>query len=151
MFKQFHVAMYFSNLVFVLNFFRITPFINTTLYLGNIGSLFGILVLLSINPTFPFVNFKNWIPLSIGVFNVVLVFMHLFPIYIFRKRQTLRETFSPKIIAALTLAFLVYFILVQNEIALLYGVSAEIMGSMAVCMLLFFLGVHAIFFWNQPV
>ena len=151
MFKQFHVAMYFSNLVFVLNFFRITPFINTTLYLGNIGSLFGILVLLSINPDFPFVNFKNWMPLSNGVFNVVLVFMHLFPIYIFRKRQTLRETFSPKIIAALTLAFLVYFILVQNEIALLYGVSAEIMGSMAVCMLLFFLGVHAIFFWNQPV
>ena len=121
------------------------------MYLGNIGSLFGILVLLSINPDFPFVNFKNWMPLSNGVFNVVLVFMHLFPIYIFRKRQTLRETFSPKIIAALTLAFLVYFILVQNEIALLYGVSAEIMGSMAVCMLLFFLGVHAIFFWNQPV
>lgn len=146
-----HVLMYFSNLVFVLNLFRITPFVNTALYLGNIASLLGILVLLSINPDFPFVNFKNWMPLSNGVFNVVLVFMHLFPIYLFRKRQTLRETFSLKSIAALTLAFLLYFILVQNEIALLYGVSAEIMGALAVCMLLFFLGVRAIFFWKQPV
>ena len=151
MFKDIHVLMYFSNLVFVLNVFRITPFVNTALYLGNIASLLGILVLLSINPAFPYVNFKNWMPLSNGVFNVVLVFMHLFPIYIFRKRQTLRETFSTKSVAALTLAFLLYFILVQNEIALLYGVSAEIMAALAVCMLLFFLGVRAIFFWKQPV
>ena len=151
MFKVILALMHFSKLVFAFNFIPITPFVNTALYLGNIGSLFGILVLLSINPTFPFVNFKNWMPLSIEVFNAILVFFHLLPIYIFRHRQTLCQTFSPKSIATISAAFLVYFIILKNEMPLLYGVSIEIIGALAVSMLLFCLGVHAIFFWKQPL
>jgi len=145
MFKQIHVAMYFSNLVFVLNFFRISPFVNTALYLGNIASLVGICVLLMINPKFPFVNFKKGITMSNDVFNAILVAMHFFPIYLFRERQTLGETFSLRSIAALSGAFLAYFIAVMNEIPLLYGVSAKTMAKLAVFILLLFLGVHAIF------
>jgi len=148
MFKDIRGLMHFSKIVFGLNFFRITPFVNTVLFLGNIGSLLGILVLLMINPTFPFVNFKAWIAMSQGVFNAILVFMHLLPIYLFRKRQTLREIFEIKSIAAISVAFLVYFILVHNEIPVLYGVLAKHFAVLAVSVLLLFLGVHAIFFYK---
>jgi hypothetical protein len=138
-------VLYFSNLVFVFNCFQITPFINTTLYLGNIGSLLGTLIMLSINPGFPYVTFQN-ISMSNAVFNFMLVVLHLIPVYIFRKRQTLRETFAPKTIAAIAVVFLAYFIFAEKKLQALYGMPSQFMGKMAVFIGLFFLGVHNAFY-----
>ena len=151
MFKDVHVAMYFSNIVFVLNCFQITPFVNTALYLGNIGALLGIILLLSMNPAFPYVNFETWMPVSNGEFNVILVAMHVFPVYVFRERQSMLETFAPKTIAAISAAFLVYLFVVKREIPRLYGVLVEILAKMAFFIFLLFLGFGAILFWKQPV
>jgi len=138
--------MYFSNLVFLLNCFLITPFINTALFLANIGSFLGTIVLLALNPEFPYANFKERIPISNPIFNSILIVMHAVPLYLFYERQTLRETFEPKVIGATGLAFLVYFMAVRHELPLLYGVSAELLGKLALFMLGLFLGVHVIFF-----
>jgi hypothetical protein len=139
--------MYFSNLVFALNLFRITPFVNTALYLGNIASLIGFLVLLNLNPEFLYVNFKE-LPVSKSLFNGILVVLHVFPVYMFRERQTLRETFAPNTIAALAGLFLLYLFTFKSKIKVLYGISVETMAKMAVGMGLFFLAVGAIFFWE---
>ena len=146
---MFNALMYFSNIVFVLNFFRITPFVNTVLYLANLGSLLGVVVVLLLNPSGIYVNFKKWVPLSNGVFNAILVAMHVFPVYFFRERQTLRETFAPNTIATAGAAFLAYFMVVKHEIPALYGLRAAIFGLMALCLGLLFLGVHVIFFWKK--
>ena len=142
------VAMYFSNLVFALNLFRITPFVNTALYLGNIGAFVGTLLLLTMNPGFPYVNFQSWLPLSNQAFNAVLIAAHAVPVYAFRARQTLQETFSPDIITTMALAFTAYLALFYREMPLLYGQSAATIAKLFVFIFLMFLGVHVIFFWK---
>ncbi len=134
-------TMYFSNIVFVLNCFKITPFVNTALYLGNIGALLGVVVLLWVNPSFPYVYYQG-IPLSNEAFNAALVAGHAVPVYLFRARQTLRETFQPKVIAAAALFFLVYFAVFRRKLRALYAVSPAFMLKMAVCIGSLFLGIH---------
>ncbi len=147
MFKTILVPMYFSNLVFFFNCFPITPFINTTLYLGNIASLLGISVLMILNPAVLYVYF-NSVPMSKEGFNAVIIAMHVAPLYLFRGRQTLSATFEPDVIAALAATLFAYFLALNRYIPKLYGVSAETFGQMAVFMFFMFLGVHVLFFWK---
>jgi hypothetical protein len=84
--------------------------------------------------------------MSNAVFNFMLVVLHLIPVYIFRKRQTLRETFAPKTIAAIAVVFLAYFIFAEKKLQALYGMPSQFMGKMAVFIGLFFLGVHNAFY-----
>jgi hypothetical protein len=139
--------MYFSNLAFFLNFFPMTPFINTTLYLGNLAALLGISGLLLLNPSFPYVTFTS-MPLSNSAFNAAMIAMHAIPLYLFRARQTLAETFEADVIGALTAVFLVYFAAMYRHIPALYGLSAEKMVVLALFLLFLFLGVHVLFFWK---
>lgn len=139
--------MYFSNWAFFLNFFQMTPFINTTLYLANIAALLGISGLLLLNPTFPYVTFKS-MPLSNEAFNAGLIAMHTVPLYLFRDRQTLAETFEADVMGALTAVFVVYLIAMNRYIPALYGLSAEKMAVLALFLLFLFLGVHVLFFWK---
>jgi len=141
------VLMYFSNLVFFLNFFPITPFINTTLYLGNIAALLGVSVLLLLNPAFLYVHF-NSVPLSKEAFNAAMIAMHAVPVYLFRARQTVAATFELDVIGALAATFLAYFIVMWRFIPELYWLSAATLGQMVVFLLFLFLGVHVLFFWK---
>ena len=137
-----HVPMYFSNIVFVLNCFKITPFVNTALYLGNIGALLGVVVLLWVNPSFPYTQVQ--IPLSNLGFNAALVAGHAVPVYLFRARQTLRETFQPNVIGAMTLFFLVYFIIFKHKLRTLYAVSPAFFVKLAAAIGVLFLGITII-------
>ena len=98
-------------------------------------------VLLWVNPSFPYVYYQG-IPLSNEAFNAALVAGHAVPVYLFRARQTLRETFQPKVIAAAALFFLVYFAVFRRKLRALYAVSPEFMLKMAVCIGSLFLGIH---------
>ena len=140
--------MYFSNLVFFFNLFQITPFVNTALYLGNIGAFVGTLLLLAMNPAFPYVTFKNWVPLSNEAFNAVLITAHAVPVYAFRARQTLQETFSPDIITTMALAFMAYMAMFYREMPMLYGQSAATIAKLFLFIFLMFLGVHVLLFWK---
>ena len=143
MFKK---AMHFSKLVFFLNLFRISPFVNSALYLANIGAFIGSILLLAMNPGFPYMNFSSWLPLSNEVFNAVFVAMHVVPLYAFRARQTLQETFSLDVILTLGMAFMVYLTTFYRDMPLLYGLHADTIVKMFVFVFLLFLGVHLIFF-----
>jgi hypothetical protein len=145
MFKK---AMHFSKLVLFFNIFRITPFINTALYLANIGALFGSILLLTMNPGFPYVNFNSWLPLSNEVFNAILIAAHAAPVYAFRARQTVQETFSLDVILTIGVAFMAYLTMFYRDMPLLYGLKADIIVKMFVFTFLMFLGVHVIFFWK---
>ena len=145
MFKK---AMHFSKLVFFFNMFRITPFINTALYLANIGAFVGSLLLLAMNPGFPYVNFSSWLPLSNEAFNAVLVAFHVVPVYAFRSRQTLQETFSLDVILTMGVVFMAYLTMFYRDMPLLYGLPAATIVKMFAFMFLLFLGVHVIFFWK---
>ena len=145
---MFKAIMHFSKLVFFLNVFRISTFVNTAFYLANIGAFFGSILLLAMNPGFPYVNFQSWLPLSNEVFNALLVAFHVVPVYAFRARQTLQETFSLDIILTMGAAFTAYLALFYREMPLLYGQSAATIVKMFVFMFLMFLGVHVIFFWK---
>ena len=135
-----HVPMYFSNIVFVLNCFKITPFVNTALYLGNIGALLGVAVLLFVNPSFPYTTqVQPW--MSNQSFNAALVAGHAVPVYLFRARQTLRETFQPEVIAAAALFFLVYFITFKNKLRTLYAVSPAFFVKLAAAIGVLFLAL----------
>jgi len=140
-------TMYFSNLVFFFNCFPLTPFINTTLYLGNIAALLGISLLLLLNPAFPYSTF-SWVPVSNAVFNAGMVALHAVPVYLFRTRQPLAAVYEPDVIAALAVTFLAYFLAMNRYIPALYGLSAETLGKLAVFLFFMFLGVHVLFFWK---
>ena len=140
--------MHFSKLVFFFNIFRISPFVNTALYLANIGALIGSLLLLAMNPGFPYVNFKSWLPLSNAAFNALLVAFHVVPVYAFRARQTLQQTFSPDIIFTMGMVCMAYLTVFYRKMPLLYGLPAATIVKMFVFMFLMFLGVHVIFFWK---
>jgi hypothetical protein len=145
-----HVTMYFSNIVFALNCLRITPFVNTALYLGNIGALLGVVVLLWVNPSFPYVHYQG-IPLSNEAFNAALVAGHAVPVYLFRARQTLRETFQPNVIGAMALFFLVYFAVFRRKLRTLYAVSPAFFLKLAAAIGVLFLVIHFtnIYFENK--
>lgn len=145
---MFKGMMHFSKLVFFFNMFRISPFVNTALYLANIGALIGSILLLAMNPGFPYVNFQSWLPISNEVFNALLVALHVVPVYAFRAHQTLAQTFSLDIILTMGMVFTAYLALFYREMPLLYGLPAATIVKMFVFMFLMFLGVHVIFFWK---
>jgi len=145
MFKK---AMHFSKIVFFFNIFRITPFVNAALYLANIGALFGSLLLLTMNPGFPYANFSSWFPLSNGGFNAILIALHAVPVYAFRARQTVQETFSLDVILTIGAVFMAYLTMFYRDMPLLYGLQADTIAKMFVFTFLLFLGVHVIFFWK---
>ena len=91
------VLTFYSNIMTVANFFRMTPAVNTALYLSNIFCLFGNLLFYVTNPLhlgfltrdIPFIN-----KLPTNMAHVLNQIWHALPVYLFRKRQTLAQTIS---------------------------------------------------------
>ena len=145
-FQWINLAMYFTNITFVLNLIRMTPFLNAILYLCNISAFLGTLMLLTLNPQFPYVEFKNMIPMSLGLFNFILIAVHVIPLYLFGYRQTLRETFAPRVIAGAGAVFLMYFLVFKQKLKQFYGLEVETQGKLSLCFFLLYWGVHVFYF-----
>jgi len=145
-FQWINLAMYFTNIAFVLNCIFFTPFLNAILYLCNISAFIGTLILLTLNPHFPYVEFKDMIPISLGLFNFILIAVHLIPLYLFGYRQTLRETFAPRVIAGAGAAFLMYFLVFKHKLKQFYGLEAETQGKLSLCLFLLYWVVHVFYF-----
>ena len=150
-FKLVNLTMYFTNIVFALNCFPISFFLNTVLYLCNISAFLGTLILLTLNPLVPYVEFKRVFaafPVPIWLFNLSLIALHIVPLYAFRERQTLRETFAPKVIAATGMAFLAYYLMFKHRIKQLYGLEPETQGKMSLWLFLMFWVVYVFLFFD---
>lgn len=147
-FKLINLGMYFTNITFALNCFPITFFINTVLYLCNISAFLGILLLLTINPLFPYVEFKHVFPAPLWLFNLILIGIHVVPLYAFRERQTLRETLAPNVIAATGMAFLTYFLAFRHRIKQFYGLEPETQGKLSICVFLLYWAAYVLLFFD---
>jgi hypothetical protein len=147
-FKLINLTMYFTNITFAFNCFPITFFINTVLYLCNISAFLGTLILLTINPMFPYLEFKHVFPAPLWLFNLILIAVHFVPLYAFRERQTLRETFAPSVIAATGMAFLTYYLLFQHRIKQFYGLEPETQGKLSLCLFLLYWVAYVILFFD---
>jgi hypothetical protein len=98
----------------VMNLFPMTHSVNTALYLSNILCFLGNLLFFLSNPLhlgfltrdIPFINI---VPTQVA--QVLNQFWHLAPVYFFRKRQTIVETFSVPSILLATFWFTCYLVL----------------------------------------
>jgi len=145
-FKLVNLTMYFTNITFALNCILITPFLSTVLYLCNISAFIGTLILLTANPNFPYVEFKDMVPISLWLFNFILIAVHFIPLYLFHDRQSLRETFAPRVIAGTGAAFLMYFLVFKHKLKQFYGLEVETQGKLSLFLFLLYWGVHIFFF-----
>lgn len=147
-FQPVNLFMYFTNISFILNCFLIHPFLSAVLYLCNISAFLGTLLLLTINPLFPYVEFKDVFPAPLWLFNFILIAVHFIPLYLFRERQTLEETFSPAVIAGAGFAFFLYYAVFKHKLQQFYGLPAETQGKLSLCLFLLFWGVYIILYYK---
>jgi hypothetical protein len=128
------ITMY-TNFMIFFNIFRMTKPVNTALYLSNIFAFIGNFVIMVRNPyhlgfLVKDLEYINMIPLA--VLHMLNHAWHLLPIVLFRKRQTLRETFSHTSFFIGTVLFLSYLWIFQREVLVEnYDMSKEQMILMA--------------------
>jgi hypothetical protein len=112
---------YYSNIVLVLNIFPLGHAVNTALYLSNWLCFLGNAVIMLRNPNLLTFQTKdeplfNWIPIPIlHFFNQGY---HIFPLFIFRNRQTITETLSYESILISAIFFLSYLVFFSEQIIL---------------------------------
>lgn len=110
---------FFSNIVIVLNCFPMTHAVNTALYLTNwlcfVGWLWVCLKnplhVATINRGIPILN-----TLPLAALHVVYQLWHIWPLYFFRKRQTLAETLSTQSFLIASVLFLSYLVLFPEHV-----------------------------------
>jgi len=130
----------FSSITFLLNFFLITHEINTTLYFCNVMSLVIATFLIIKYPDFIFNNYKD---LFLGyldktVMNILTIFVHVLPVYLFKDRQNFTELFGPKIIFNSAILLLIYYIIFRSRLYKIYPASEEELFYMSIAYFLFF-------------
>jgi hypothetical protein len=144
------VFKYYSNWMTVLNFFPMTHTVNTALYLTNWCCFFGNFYLMFYNPKhIPFLTRDlPWLStLPPAVTHVLNNLWHVLPLYLFRNRQTLKETIAISSVLLSALFFFVYAVgMPESDIVKLYDVTKEqllVMGvAMGPAVIVFLWAVH---------
>jgi hypothetical protein len=125
---RFHFVMLlsFTNIVFFLNFFKLSRPINTVLYLCNLTALLATFALLYMRPFFQYNRAKEVFHFTTHhyVFNLFIILWHVIPVFLFRLRQTLSELFMPDIILGALALWVLYFMLMKQYLYGYYGLSA---------------------------
>ena len=130
----------FSSITFLFNFFLINHELNTTLYFCIIMSLVIASSMIIKYPDFIFNNYKD---LFLGyldktVMNILAIFVHVLPVYLFKDRQNLSELFEPKIIFNSAILLLIYYSIFSNRLYKIYPASEEELFYMSTAYLFFF-------------
>ena len=144
------MALSFSNIVFLLNCFKINHAINAMLYLCNISALLATLAMLYLKPTFQRDRAEDYfhVALPLVAFNAAIIAWHVLPVYLFRRRQTLRELVNPRIIAGAALMWLSYFALMSKKnMDWLYSMTPANSAILFATLLVFYFSVHAALNW----
>jgi hypothetical protein len=139
------MALSFSNIVFFLNFFKINHAINTMLYLASISALLATIGMLYLNPTFQRDRAQKHyqVALPLLAFNVGLIGWHALPVYLFRKRQTLRQLVEPRIIAGALMMWVIYFMVMSKKnIDWLYSLSPTHWVILCAALLVLYGSIH---------
>jgi hypothetical protein len=136
-----------SVLSFILNVFMIHPKVNVALYLLNILSLLGIIVILFANPFFIFNKF-NYLPIienmNVITFNIIITLLHVIPIYLFTHRNKLQEVFSLETIYNSIIIIFIYLFLFYNNLENIYPLNIQQLLIMCFSFYILFLGIHYI-------
>lgn len=127
------ILLSFSNIAIFLNFFKISPDINSMLYLCNVLAFAATLVMLYLNPLFQYERALERIHFAgtVTVFNLFIIVWHALPVYLFRNRQTLHELFMPKIIVGALAMWLIYFVVMYKYLYLFYSLAPSKMIALA--------------------
>jgi len=113
------VYSFYSNIMTVANFFQMTPLVNTALYLSNILCFFGHLLFYVTNPLHlgfltRDIPFMNMVPTNLT--NMLNHVWHALPVYLFRNRQTLADTFSVPSILLATFWYTCYIVFISETV-----------------------------------
>jgi hypothetical protein len=141
------MALSFSNIVFFLNFFKISHAINTMLYLCSISALLATIGMIYLNPTFQRDRAQKHyrVALPLFAFNLGMIGWHFLPVYLFRKRQTLRQLVEPRIIAGALMMWVIYFMVMRKKnIDWLYSLSPTQWFVLCAVLLVLYASLHVL-------
>jgi hypothetical protein len=134
-----------SALSFIFNIFIIHPKVNVALYLLNILSLLGIIVMLFANPFFIF-NKLNYLPIieniNVITFNIIITLLHVIPIYLFAHRNKLQEVFSLKTIRNSIIIIFIYLFLFYRNLENIYPLNIQQLIVMCISFYILFVAFH---------
>lgn len=138
----------FSNLVFVLNAFIIHPKVNIALYLLNILSFIGILIITYKEPLFIYNKFKIY-PfienMKSNLFNIFNIGYHVIPLYLFSHRNSLKDVFSIENILISSIFVMLYAVLFFNNMKNIYPFNLQQLFIMSCSIYLGFIIIHLLF------
>jgi len=138
----------FSILVFVLNAFVIHPKINIALYLLNILSFIGSLIMTYTFPFFLYNKFKIY-PfvqnMNSNLFNIINVGYHIIPIYLFSHRNTLKDVFSMENILNSVFFIIVYLLFFYNHLKNIYPFNINQLFTMICSIYAGFILIHLLY------
>jgi hypothetical protein len=138
----------FSILVFVLNAFVIHPKINRALYLLNILSFIGSLIMTYSFPFFLYNKFKIY-PfvqnMNIDLFNIINVGYHIIPIYLFSHRNSLKDVFSIENIFISAFFIILYLLLFYNNLKNTYPLHINELFIMTSSIYTGFILIHLLY------
>jgi len=140
---------FYSNIMIVLNFWTMTPLVNSALYLSNVLCFMANVGLHLSNPL-RLASLTRDVP-YLNTIPAVLVHLmndiwHFTPVYLFRNRQTLSQVISFK--SFLTASFFFFFYLAtlsEKSIYANYGMNKRQLIFLGLGTLLTFLGAVSIF------
>jgi hypothetical protein len=143
-----HYFFSFSTLAFILNAFVIHPTINLALYLLNIFSFIGILVITYADPFFIYNKFKiyPWIEnMKSKLFNVFNIGYHVLPIYLFSHRNSLKDVFSMENILNSAFFIILYFLFFYNHLENIYPLHMNQLFIMTCSIYVGFILIHLLY------
>jgi hypothetical protein len=127
----------FSLIVFLLNIFHYNTRINNALYLCNTIALFGCCIMILVYPNFFYKKYNWLIPLNQLWFNMLLVFFHILPLFLFIDKNHINKNNIVNVIKDSILVMLLYLFIFHNLLKYIYPFTIFQLFFMSLSILIF--------------
>jgi hypothetical protein len=128
----------FSFLTHIINIFNYNIKINNALYLSNIISLFGFIIMVYNYPYFFYNKYNYLLNTDLFTFNLTNILIHVIPLYIYKNKNKINKNNIDITIFYTSIILLIYYLLFNSILIKIYPFD-NINLILLVIILLFFI------------